>query len=133
LITRSARRRTAAAADWRSGVTDAYAQGATLYDAMSFAETPQARAAEDAAARWRDIERRADDLTRTLYALREAAPTEEDRERLEDTLASLQAVRSAMNAERAPGGAGDRQAEVVRDRLLSFEASLLRSRYDRTS
>jgi hypothetical protein len=133
LIMRSAGRRSAAAADWRSRVTDAYAQGATLYDAMSVAETPLARDAEDTAARWLEIERRADDLTRTLYALREAAPSEEDRARLEDTLASLQAVRSAMNAERTPGGAGERQAEVARDRLLSFEASLLRSRYDRTS
>jgi hypothetical protein len=133
LITRSAGRRSAAAADWRSRVTDAYAQGAALYDAMNVAETPYAQAAPDAPARWLDIERRADDLTRTLYALREAAPSEEDRARLEDTLASLQAVRSAMNAERTPGGAGEGQAEVVRDRLLSFEASLLRSRQDRTS
>jgi hypothetical protein len=133
LITRSVGRRSAASADWRSRVTDAYAQGAALYDAMSVAETPHAQAAGDAGARWLDIERRADDLTRTLYALREAAPAEEERARLGDTLASLQAVRWAMNAERAPGGAGERQAEVVRDRLLSFEASLLRSRYDRTS
>jgi hypothetical protein len=29
-----------------------------------------------------------------------------------------------MDAERAPGGAGPRQAEVVRGRLYSFEMSL---------
>jgi hypothetical protein len=39
-------------------------------------------------------------------------------------LASLQAVRSAMDAERAPGGARPEQADVVRSRLYSFELSL---------
>jgi uncharacterized protein (DUF934 family) len=47
-----------------------------------------------------------------------------DRARIDDTLASLQAVRSAMDAERAPGGAGYEQADVVRSRLVSFESSL---------
>ena len=37
---------------------------------------------------------------------------------------SLQAVRSAMAAERASGGVDPRQAEVVRSRLYSFEMSL---------
>jgi hypothetical protein len=44
--------------------------------------------------------------------------------RIADTLASLQAVRSAMDAERAPGGAGPWQAETVRGRLDAFESSL---------
>ena len=39
-------------------------------------------------------------------------------------LASLQAARSAMDAERAPGGAGPQQADVVRIRLYTFESSL---------
>jgi hypothetical protein len=39
-------------------------------------------------------------------------------------LASLQAVRSAMDAERVPGGASPEQAEVVRSRLFAFELSL---------
>ena len=39
-------------------------------------------------------------------------------------LASLQAVRSAMDAERAPGGAGPQQAETIRGRLYAFESSL---------
>ena len=124
LIARSRGRRSAAAAGWRSRVVDAYAKGSALYDAMSVAEQPAALAAEDARARWSDIQRRADDLTRALYALREAAPDEEERARVADVLASLQAVRSAMDAERAPGGADARQAEVVRGRLYSFEASL---------
>ena len=93
---------------------DAYARGAALYDAMSVAETPGALVAADARARWDDIQRRADSLAEQLYALREAAPDEAGRMRAEDLLASLRAVRSAMDAERAPLGAGPAQAEVVR-------------------
>ena len=125
LIARSARRRSAAAAGWRSRLIDAYAKGSALHDAMSVAEAPGGLVAGDAAARWSDIQRRADDLAQTLYALREAVPQDSaDRARIDDTLASLQAVRSAMDAERAPGGASLEQAEVVRSRLASFESSL---------
>jgi hypothetical protein len=124
LIVRSAGRRSAAAAGWQSRIIDAYAQGSALHDAMSVAEAPGALAAGDAAARWGDIQRRSDDLAQTLYALRESAPDEENRARAADALASLQAVRSAMDAERAPGGAGAEYAEVVRSRLRTFEASL---------
>jgi hypothetical protein len=92
---------------------------------MSAAEAPGGLAAADAAARWADIQRRADDLAQTLYALRGAVPPDSaDRASIDDTLASLQAVRSAMDAERAPGGSGLEQAEVVRSRLASFESSL---------
>jgi hypothetical protein len=45
-------------------------------------------------------------------------------------LASLQAVRSAMDAERAPGGARPELAEVVRRRLYAFESSLRALRAD---
>jgi hypothetical protein len=124
-IARSARRRSAAAADWRSGLIDAYAEGSALHDAMSAAEAPGGLAAADAAARWADIQRRGDDLAQALYALREAVPPDSpDLARIDDSLASLQAVRSAMDAERAPGGASLEQAEVVRSRLASFESSL---------
>ena len=124
LITRSAGRRSAAAASWRSRITDAYAKGSALYDAMSVLERQDTLSAEDAGARWSDIQRRADDFTQVLYAMREAAPGEEDRARVADVLAALQAARSAMDAERAPGGAGARQAEAARGRLFSFEAAL---------
>jgi len=104
---------------------DAYAKGSALHDAMSVAASPGGLASADAAARWAGIQRRADDLAQTLYALREAVPPDSaDRARIDDTLASLQAVRSAMDAERAPGGAGYEQAGVVRSRLASFELSL---------
>ena len=123
-IARSGRRRSAAAAGWRSKLIDAYAKGSALYDAMSVAEIQGDLASSDARARWYDIQRRADDLAQTLYALREAAPDPGDQARIADVLASLQAVRSAMDAERAPGGAGPLQADVVRSRLSAFESSL---------
>ena len=62
---------------WRSRALDAYAKGSALYDAMELAEAPGALVAADAAARWADIQRHADDLTQTLYAMREAAPDED--------------------------------------------------------
>ena len=131
LVARSAaRRRSAAAGSWRSGVIDAYAKGSALYDAMSVAEGWGGPAREDDAVRWADIQRRADDMAQALYALREAAPDPAIRARVAEVLASLQAVRSAMDAERAmdperaPRAAGARQAEMVRGRLFAFEASL---------
>ena len=123
-IVSASRRRSATAAGWQSRLVDAYAKGSALHDAMSVAEGPGAFAAPDAGARWADIQRRADDLAQTLYGLRESAPDDATRARLGDTLTSLQAVRSAMDAERAPGGASPMQAEVVRGRLSAFEASL---------
>jgi hypothetical protein len=123
-IVRSRRRRSARTADWRSRLVDAYAKGSALGDAMSVAEAAGGPAAGDAGARWADIQRRADDLTQTLYALREAVPDPDDQARIADVLASLQAVRSAMDAERVPGGANPEQAEVVRSRLFAFELSV---------
>lgn len=122
-IVQSSRRRSAATAGWRSRLIDAYAKGSALHDAMVVAEAGDL-ASGDARARWYDIQRRADDLAQTLYALREAAPDPEDQAGIGDVLASLQAVRSAMDAERAPGGARQELAEVVRRRLYAFESSL---------
>ena len=122
--TRSARRRSAATAGRQSRLIDAYAKGSALHDAMSVAESPGAMTAADAGARWADIQRRADDLAQTLYALREAVPDPGDQARISDTLASLQAVRSAMDAERTLGGASPEQAEIIRNRLYAFESSL---------
>jgi hypothetical protein len=121
-ISHAGRRRSAAAAGWQSRVIDAYAKGSALHDAMSVAENPGDPAA--AQARWYDIQRRADDLTQTLYGLREAATDPGDQARIGDVLTSLQAVRSAMDAERAPGAYIGQQSDVVRGRLYAFEASL---------
>ncbi len=66
----------------------------------------------------------ADDLARTLYALREEAPDDEARARVADVLAALQSVRSAMESERASGAVGGPGEEMVRSRLAAFEVSL---------
>jgi hypothetical protein len=123
-IVQSGRRRSAATAGWQSRIIDAYAKGAALHDAMGVAEAQGDLGTSDARARWYDIQRRSDDLAQTLYALREAATDPGDQARIADVLAALQAVRSAMDAERAPGGAGMQQADLVRSRLYGFESSL---------
>ena len=109
---------------WRSRALDAYAKGSALYDAMRMAEAPGALTATDAAARWADIQRRADDLAQELYAMREAAPDEDKRTRTADVLAALQAVRSAMAAERGTDVSQVPPPDQVRSRLQSFGASL---------
>jgi hypothetical protein len=124
LIARRSGRRSATTADWRSRTIDVYARGSALYDAMSTAEAPGALAAADAPARWADIQRRADDLTQQLYALRESARGEFNRARVEDVLGSLQAVRSAMGAERTQPGMGGRPSGRVHALLRDFEAAL---------
>jgi hypothetical protein len=91
---------------------------------MSVAEATGGRHAADAGVRLSDIQRRADDYAQTLYALRESAPDEDARDRVADALAALQAVRSAIEAEHGPGGAGPQHAEAVRARLAFFEASI---------
>jgi hypothetical protein len=124
LIARRSGRRSAAATSWRTKVVAAYAKGAALHDAMSAAEAPGAQATGDADARWADIQRRADDLSQELYALREIAPGEPERLEVEDVLASLQAVRSALDAERTQGAVGPAQGAQVLRLLQSFAASL---------
>ncbi len=123
-IARVSGRRSAAAARWRDRVVEAYAESAALCESMRASETPGALAAWDADARWSDIQRRADDLTRTLYALREAAPDEDERAKVSDVLVAVQGTRAAMDAERGPGGGDGRSAQLVRSRLLAFEASV---------
>jgi len=133
LIARSGRRRGPKPADvWQSRAVDAYAKGSALYDAMRMAEAPGALVAQDAAARWADIQRRADDLGQALYAMREAAPDEDKRMRTADVLAALQAVRSVMAAERGRDVASVPPPEQVRSRLMAFGAALqgLRERDD---
>jgi len=124
LIARRSGRRSAVAANWSAKVADVSAKGAALEDAMSLAQAQGTLVAADASGRSADIDRRADDLAQTLYAMRETAPNEMERTRVADVLASLQALRSAVNAERTSGG--DRaQAEArVHARLMSFEAAL---------
>jgi hypothetical protein len=124
LIARSGRRGPKPAEVWQSRAMDAYAKGAALYDAMQLAEAPGALVAPDAAARWADIQRRADDLGQTLYAMREEAPDEDKRMRAADVLAALGSVRRVMAAERGTDVAAVPPPEEVRGRLQAFRASL---------
>ena len=124
LITRSVRRRAATAATWRTKVIDVYAEGSALLDAMKIAATHGLVGDRAADAQWYDIQRRSDDLARTLYALREEAPDDEARAQVADVLAALQSVRSAMESERASGAVGGPGEEMVRSRLAAFEVSL---------
>ena len=123
-IARASGRRSAAKAGWQDRVGEVYAESAALCEAMRAAETPGALAAWDADARWSDIQRRADGLTRTLYALREAAPDEDERAKISDVLVALQGALAAMDAERGPGGEDGSWAQIVHSRLLAFAASV---------
>jgi hypothetical protein len=125
IIARRSGRQSQIAGAWRPKVIDAYAKGAALYDAIGVAErSSELSSAEDRGARWYDIQHRMDDLTQELYSMRESAPDEDERARVSDVLGSLQALRSAMEAERAPGGIGPEHAEVVRSRLYAFDSAL---------
>ncbi len=124
IVARRSGRQSAIAGSWRPRVIDAYAKGAALYDAISVAERSSELTAADRSARWYDIQHRMDDLSQELYSMRESAPDEDERARVADVLGSLQALRSAMEAERAPGGVGPEHAEVVRSRLFAFDSAL---------
>ena len=125
LATRSpARARpSAAAARWRSRAVDAYAKGAALDGAVRAAER-QGVFTEPASIRWADLQRRADDLTEALYAMRETAPTENRRVQVENAILSLRALRDAMDAQRSPGNASSQQGGVFHARLSDLESSL---------
>jgi hypothetical protein len=126
-ITTARRRHTKAATDWQAKVIDAYAKGSALHDAMVTAETPGALAADNADFRWSDIQRRADDYSQLLYSMEQTAPGDEERLNIAGVLASLQAARSAMDAERTGGTGARPDASVsgtVRDRLSFFATSL---------
>jgi hypothetical protein len=122
-LTTASRRRREAAGRWQARVTDVYARGSALADAIRIAEAPGALVAPDAAARWADIQRQMDDLGRALYALQETAPDDVKRQRAADALGWMQAVRATMAAERGPDG-DSVPPERARGRLASFEAAL---------
>ena len=124
VVARSGRRAPKPAEVWQARAVDAYAKGSALHDAMRMAEAPGALVAQDAAARWADIQRRADDLGQALYAMREVAPDEDKRMRTADVLAALQGVRTVMAAERGTDVASVPPPELVRSRLTAFGAAL---------
>jgi hypothetical protein len=117
----AASRRSDVAAAWRSRQVSAYAEGAALHDAIMSAEQ---RPGAEAGAQWADIQRRANDFSQRLYQLRETAPDEDQAVRVDQVLASLHALRSALDSERASGGVAGMTAGLVRDRLNDFRMSL---------
>lgn len=123
----SSSRRTDATTAWRSGRLNAYAEGAALHDAIMSAEA-RPLAASDAAVRWAEIQRRANDYTQRLYRLRETAPDEDGHARVDSVLMSLQALRSALDTERASGAdwtfKSGMTAGLVGERLNDFRAAL---------
>jgi len=112
-----------AAANWRSTAVDAYAKGAALDGAVRAAER-QGVFTEAASIRWADLQRRADDLSEALYAMRETAPTEHRRVQVENAILSLRAVRDALDAQRSPADASSQQGGVLHSRLSALESSL---------
>jgi hypothetical protein len=121
--------RSAAAVNWRVRAGDAYQQGGAFDSAVREGQHQGAFRDRDDV-RWHDIQRRADDLTKGLYILRETAPSEGRRAQVEDALASLQAVRYALDAEGASGGATAQQSETLHSRLAALESSLNALRVD---
>ncbi len=108
---------------WIAKAIDAYEKGSALHGEMNAALRPDALEAPGGAARWADIQRRADDLAQELHVLRQTAADPEDRASADEALVSLRAVRSAMaDIGNAGGGAGG--AAAVRARLDVFERSL---------
>ena len=109
---------------WRSGPWTPTRRGRRSTTRCAWRKAPGALVAADAAARWADIQRRADDLAQALYAMREGAPDEDKRTRTADVLAALQAVRSVMAAERGTDVSQVPPPDLVRSRLAAFGASL---------
>jgi hypothetical protein len=124
---RSSSRRTDQAAMWRTRRLNAYAEGAALHDAILSASSGTQPPGLDRGAdqaQWAEIQRRSNDFTQRLYQLREAAPDQDGQLRVEQVLASMQALRSAMDTERASGPVHGMTADITRERLNDFRVSL---------
>ncbi|MEU5882423.1 hypothetical protein [Spirillospora sp. NPDC047279] len=104
----NSRSRTTPEDAWDAKVVEVAAQGAALRDAIGMT-----RAEQGADVRRADIQSRADMLVQSLYLLRETAPSQGDRLRVNDVLAALQSVRQAMEA-----------GQPVQERLATFEYTL---------
>lgn len=103
---------------WRTRTADAYARGTSLTQSVQGATQASQYRDPSAGARWGDVQRRAEDLTRALQSLREFAPTTYDRARVDDVLNTLAQVQSASQA--ADPSAANRLQARIRD----FEDSL---------
>jgi hypothetical protein len=113
----------AVASRWHARAADAYAKGAALDGAVRAAER-EGTLAEPSGTRWADLQRRVDDLSETLYTLRESAPTEPRRVQADDAIAALLALRSSMDSLRAPERARMQEAGALYHRLSALESAL---------
>ena len=98
---------------WRTRAADAYARGTSLTQSVQGASQASQYRDPSAGARWGDVQRRAEDLTRALQSLRELAPTTYDRARVDDVLNTLAQVQSASQA--ADPAAANRLQARIRD------------------
>lgn len=119
VVSQVTRGRAAQRRAWRARAARVYAQGSALHHAVQAASHPGRYGGPDAGVRWADIQRRADDLTQSLYALRESAPADYQRARVDEVLTVLGALRSATQAA-DPTSPGRVQA-----RLRDFQDALL--------
>jgi hypothetical protein len=118
VISSVARGRAARRRAWQARATDAYTRGSGLFQSVQAATQASQYRDPNAGARWADVQARAEDLTRTLQALRETAPGEYERARADDALSALDGLRSASQAG-DPSAAGRLQA-----RLRDFEDAM---------
>jgi hypothetical protein len=113
----------AGAGSWHSRAADAYAKGAAFDGAVRATER-QGVFTEAASIHWADLQRRADDLTETLYTMRETAPSEHRRVQVENAILSLRAVRDTMDAQRSPRDASAQRGGVLLSQLSALESAL---------
>jgi hypothetical protein len=118
VISSVARGRTARRRAWQARAADAYTRGSGLFQTVQAATQASQYRDPSAGARWADVQARADDMNRTLQALRGSAPGEYERARADDALNALDALRSASQAG-DPQAAGRLQA-----RLRDFEDAM---------
>jgi hypothetical protein len=113
VISSAARGRAARRRAWRARAADAYSRGSGLFQAVQAATQASQYRDPSAGNRWRDVQARAEDMTRTLQSLRANAPGEYERARADDAITALDALRSASQA--GDQGAGQRLQARLRD------------------
>ena len=123
MIARSSGRRGAARSDWRTQALHAYAQGASLVDALSVeTSAPATGDRQEWNRRWTDIDRRTGALATELREVETASPDSETTGIIEDVVSSLTVLRSSLRAH-AEAGPGSPTGPLT-DRLQEFERSL---------
>jgi hypothetical protein len=131
LIVRADRRRAARQGDWDTQALDACAAADALHDQLATTLMPIQLAGVDghkAAGRWSDTERRLDQLSTRLNALRFAAPNYTTDQATEELIMALAALRSALQVQHgaravASAPAGE-PATAAQARLMQFDSAI---------